>query len=83
MNLQIYPDSMPCMLIHTFLPRKETLYTGLVNTGTRLAGISRDIHLYLKQGRRCLNIKNFTLVVPFCFVLSVKGKLKKILLKVV
>lgn len=66
MNLQIYPDSMPCMLIHTFFPRKETLYTGLVNTGTRLAGISRDIHLYLKQGRRCLNIKNFTLVVPFC-----------------
>lgn len=40
---------MPCTLIHTFLPRKwYPPHTGIVNTGTRLAGILR--HLYLKQG---------------------------------
>lgn len=72
---------MPSTLIHTFLPRKlYPPHTGIVNTGTRLAGI--PIHLYLKQGAALFEHQKFhsgrTL-----FSLSVKGKLTKILLKVV
>lgn len=49
---------MPSTLIHTFLPRKlYPPHTGIVNTGTRLAGI--PIHLYLKQGAALFEHQKF------------------------
>lgn len=70
---------MPCTLIHTFLPRKwYPSHSGIVNTGTRLAGI--PIHLYLKQGAALFEHQKFHPGRTFFFSLW-KANLQKYCLK--